>query len=163
MGFYMGNEKFRYETIVNYINELKIEKPTILDLGCGYGALLDYLSPQNYNYYLGIDLSSNAINKATNNKYHNADFLVADIHLFKPNTTFNFIILNEVLYYLDNQMEIVEKYAKYFNRENGYYIFSFYGIREDLIIELEKKYILIKKEVISQSESVFWGICLYKV
>lgn len=158
----MADEKLRYQTIVDYIIQLQIPNTKILDLGCGYGALLDYLPATSYSKFIGIDLAKSAINRAKSKNYANAIFQTADIHTYVPKEKFDFIIFNEVLYYLDNQLQIVEKYSHYF-KENGYYIFSFYGIREDLIQELEQKYTLIKKEVISQSENVFWGICLYKV
>lgn len=159
---YMGNEKQRYETIVNFIRESAIENPKILDLGCGYGALNEYLDKNDYGFSLGIDLSSNAIQRAKYKKYPNAEFQVADIHQFIPNQKFDIIIFNEVLYYLDNQLEIVSKFSNYFNEE-GYFIFSFYGIREDLIQELGATYTLVKKEIISQSDAIFWGICMYKI
>lgn len=159
---FMGNEELRYNTIVNYINQQQIPNAKILDLGCGYGSLLDYLPPTSYSHFTGIDLASAAIQRAKNKNYPNAEFQTADIHTYKPQQQYDFIIFNEVLYYLDNQLQIVEKYAHYFNKP-GYYVFSFYGIREDLIVEIEKKYTLLKKEIISQSENVFWGICLYKI
>ena len=65
-------------------------------------------------------------------------------------------------YYLDNQMEVVEKYAKYLN-EDGYFIFSFYKIRADLTQDLNKRYELLKTDIVNQSDSVYWGISLYKV
>lgn len=158
---YMVTEENRYVTIVEFIKETQINKPSILDLGCGYGALNSYLEDECYSSFLGIDLSSVAIQRAKNANYANSKFLSADIHQFQPRNKFDIIIFNEVLYYLDNQLEIVEKYANYFN-QTGYFIFSFYGIRQDLIDSLEQQYVLVKKELISQSENVFWGICMYR-
>ncbi len=158
----MGSEKKRYDVIVDLIKFSKIDSPKILDLGCGYGALNQYLNQNEYDFLLGIDLSSNAIQRAKDKNYPNSKFQIADIHQFIPDEKFDVIIFNEVLYYLDNQLEIVERFSKYFN-EKGFFIFSFYGIREDLIQELGKSYTLVKKEVINQSESVFWGICMYEV
>lgn len=159
---YMGDEKQRYDAIVDCIREIGISNPKILDLGCGYGALNAYLTPYDYEYSLGVDLSSNAIQRANSQKYPNAEFQIADIHHFVPKQKFDVIIFNEVLYYLENQLDIVARFSTYFNSE-GYFVFSFYGIREDLILELENAYSLVKKEIISQSDTVFWGICMYKV
>lgn len=159
---YLGDEELRYSTIVKYIQNTGINKPKILDLGCGFGALKEYLNPQDYGFCTGVDISSVAIKRAKSKYYPNCEFIVADIHRFFPDSTFDIIIFNEVLYYLDNQIEIVERFATNLN-PGGYFIFSFYGIREDLIDEIGQRYELIAKEVISQSEQVFWGICLYKV
>jgi 2-polyprenyl-3-methyl-5-hydroxy-6-metoxy-1,4-benzoquinol methylase len=157
---FMSKENLRYETIVNQIQKTAIVNPSVLDLGCGFGALNDHLSASDYGYFLGIDFSSNAIQRAKDHNYTNANFLVADIHHFVPNQNFDVIIFNEVLYYLEDQMAIVEKFAHYFNSK-GYFIFSFFGGREDLVIELEKKYQLIQKEVVTQ-ENISWSVCLYK-
>jgi predicted TPR repeat methyltransferase len=159
---FMGKEHLRYNAIVELIKSCKIENLKILDLGCGYGSLNGYLKEINYEFCLGIDFSSNAISKAKKENYENSKFLVADIHKFKTETKFDIIIFNEVLYYLENQMEIVNRYSNYLNQE-GYFIFSFYGIREDLNQSLSNSYKLIKSEVIKQSENVYWGISLYKL
>ena len=60
---YMGKESKRYATIVDFIRETKIINPKILDLGCGYGALYDYLDENEISEYLGIDLSDSAIDR----------------------------------------------------------------------------------------------------
>lgn len=159
---YMEKEQLRYNAIVDLIKSCEIEKLQILDLGCGYGSLNYYLKETKYDSCMGIDLSPNAISKATKKNYKNSEFAVADIHQFRTEIKYDIIIFNEVLYYLDHQMEIVEKYAEFLG-DKGYFIFSFYGIREDLIQKLNKKYKLVNTEVVKQSENVFWGISLYKV
>lgn len=158
---YMGKEKLRYEAIVTLIRKTNLSSPSILDLGCGYGALNDYLKENEYGFFTGVDFSSNAIQRAIDNNYPNSQFLVADIHDFKPNETFDIIIFNEVLYYLENQMDIVNTFSNYFNSK-GFFVFSFYGGREDLVVELEKKFHLISKETVIQSDDVHWNVCLYQ-
>jgi predicted TPR repeat methyltransferase len=159
---YMGNENLRYEAIANQIKNSQINNPAILDLGCGYGALNDYLKSSDYSSFLGVDFSSNAIQRAIAKNYPKSDFLVADIHQFSPQRTFDIIIFNEVLYYLEDQMGIISKFSNYFISE-GYFIFSFYGGREDLVIEIEKKHQLIQKDTVKQADGVLWNVCLYKV
>jgi predicted TPR repeat methyltransferase len=158
---FMGKEQLRYNSIIELIKSCEIQNLKILDLGCGYGSLNHYLKKIEYEFCLGIDLSSNAISKAKKGNYKNSSFIVADIHQFKTEEKFDIIIFNEVLYYLDNQMEIVKKYSNYLSSK-GYFIFSFYLVKEDLILELNNNYKLIKTEVVKQSENVFWGISLYK-
>lgn len=45
---------------------------SINDYGCGYGALLDYMNSQNYQFfsYFGYDISKSMLNQA-NKRYHN--------------------------------------------------------------------------------------------
>jgi predicted TPR repeat methyltransferase len=159
---FMSKESLRYEAIVNQIKKTQINNPTILDLGCGYGALNDYLKITDYASFVGVDFSSNAIQRAIAKNYPNSEFLVADIHQFSPKNTFDIIIFNEVLYYLEDQMGIITKCYNYFTSQ-GYFIFSFYGGREDLVIEIEKKYQLIQKDTVQQADGVLWNVCLYKV
>lgn len=159
---YMGDEKQRYDAIVDFIRQANANKPTVLDLGCGYGALSQYLQPDDYAAVLGIDISSCAVQMAKDRNYPNSQFVAVNIHDFFPKEKFDIIIFNEVLYYLDNQLEVVARFAGYLN-PGGHFIFSFYGIREDLIEQLGQRYQLEKKEVISQSDTVVWGISLYKV
>ena len=159
---YMGDEENRYNAIVEFIKATKIEKPRILDLGCGYGALCKYLNANDYSYFFGVDLSDTAIFKARKRKYHNSKFVVSDIQKFDLDEKFDVIVFNEVLYYLDNPMKSVERFEK--NNENLYFIFSFYGGREDLINELAQKYQLINKQLVIKKENqANWGISIFKV
>ena len=158
----MGNEEIRYSTIVDFIKHCRIEDTRILDVGCGYGALVKYLKTEDYSSYLGIDLSDNAIYKARKTNFQKSEFLIADAHQFHPKKTFDVIIFNEVLYYLDCQMEVVGRYSE-FLENSGYFIFSFFGGREDLVQELNKKYTLIKRETVQDSNKLSWCICLFKV
>lgn len=49
---------------------------SINDYGCGYGALLDYMNSQNYQFsYFGYDISTLMLNEA-NKRYHNSSNLV---------------------------------------------------------------------------------------
>ncbi len=89
--------------------------------------------------------------------------MVADIQKFVTDDKFDIIIFNEVLYYLDNPIESVLKFDTNFN-EKGYFIFSFYGGREDLKNEIEKKYELIKNRIIlKEDNNSSWAINLFRV
>lgn len=159
---YMGNEEARYKAIAELIKKSNIDKPRILDLGCGYGALNRYLDKNDYSYCLGIDLSDNAISKAKKMNFPNSEFKVADIHRFTPKEKFDIIIFNEVLYYLDNQMEIVSKFSNYFDKK-GCFIFSFYGGRQDLIDEIGKKFTLSQSVIVPKTDNnTSWSVSLYK-
>ena len=54
---YMGNEKKRYDVIVNLIKESAIESPRILDLGCGPGYFMDQMKKREYTNVTGVTLS----------------------------------------------------------------------------------------------------------
>lgn len=54
---------------------------TVLDIGCGYGALLDYLGPEQYRWYKGVDPTPHLIDEAKLRYGNNpkVDFLVSDL------------------------------------------------------------------------------------
>lgn len=111
---YIENEFPRYTKIVEHINYCDINKPKILDLGCGFGSLCKYLKEDNFSSLLGVDLSDTAIIKAKKKGYNNANFFVADIQKFETNEKFDIIILNEVIYYLDDYIETLSKLSNFF-------------------------------------------------
>lgn len=53
---------------------------SVLDAGCGWGRLLDLMPPEWSGYYLGVDLSSDFIEKAKPRAvHHHREFVVADL------------------------------------------------------------------------------------
>ena len=99
-------EKFMHLDIYNdsydfFCNNIKIENPTILDVGCGPGNIAKYILAKESNYKLhGIDVAPNMIDLARKNN-PTASFEVMDcrnIHQL-PNT-FDGIICGFCLPYL---------------------------------------------------------------
>jgi 2-polyprenyl-3-methyl-5-hydroxy-6-metoxy-1,4-benzoquinol methylase len=158
---HIGNEHLRYNEVVNLIKDTQIKNLKILDLGCGYGTLNHHLTKIEYDLCIGIDWSSNAIERAKKENFKNSTFIVHDIQNYKPNQKFDVIIFNEVLYYLDNKISVIENYVP-FLKDDGYFLFSFYRIRKDLIDEINKKYELVRFSNVKQEENLFWGVCLFK-
>jgi cyclopropane fatty-acyl-phospholipid synthase-like methyltransferase len=77
----------------------------ILDLGCGEGALSQFV-PQS-DAYTGVDISAEAIEKA-NQLYPSRKFMTADLASlavtdFRATERYDAIVLNEVLYYLSEE------------------------------------------------------------
>lgn len=159
----MGSEADRYNAIVSLIRRCAIPEPRILDLGCGYGALMQYLKPEDYSYCLGVDLSDTAIMKARKQKYPKCDFRVGDIHRFTPPGTFDIILFNEVLYYLDNRTEVAVRYAGY-AQPNGYMIVSLYDLKESIVADLSQEFTFVETRVVHDNDRhVVWGINLFKL
>jgi len=85
------------QTVEQYLN-----KGTLLDIGCGPGIISKILHPDSYSYYLGIDASENAIQRAIKFTNKKVQFRVEDFH---NATNFNqdfwdVILFEESLYYL---------------------------------------------------------------
>lgn len=160
---YIENQNTGYNKIVEHVNYCNINNPKILDLGCGFGSLCKYLNEDDFSSLLGVDLSDTAIAKAKKKKYSNTNFIVADIQKFETNEKFDIIILNEVIYYLDDYLETLSRFSKFFKNENGYFIISIYGVREDIIEKVSTQYELIKTDkVLKVDNNAYWGITLFK-
>jgi len=57
------SQETRYEQLLKVCNEK--EKFTIIDYGCGYGYLFEYMKSKSYNFeYYGFDISEEMVNKA---------------------------------------------------------------------------------------------------
>jgi predicted TPR repeat methyltransferase len=125
--------------------------------------LCKYLNEDDFSSILGVDLSDTAIAKAKKKEYSNSNFIIADIQKFETNEKFDIIILNEVIYYLDDYLEALSNFSKFFKNENGYFIISIYGVREDIIEKVSTKYELIKTDkVLKVDNNAYWGITLFK-
>ena len=88
------SQKLRFKQLVKVINETK-NCFSINDLGCGYGALLDYLN-KNYSFldYLGIDISSAMIEAALKSAPKNND--IRFINSSKPDRIADFSIASGI-------------------------------------------------------------------
>ena len=153
---FMETENIRYESIYKLIN-VKDTKYAILDLGCGYGTLLNYFKKEDYSNYLGVDLSNYVISKAKKRNYLKSDFLSYNIQKFTPQTKFDVIIFNEVIYYLDNPLKELVRYSNYLN-EGGFIIISIFGVREDLIEQFKGKLNLESHVTIKKDDRLIWGL-----
>ena len=108
------SELARFSVLVGYICHLK-PGGSVLDAGCGQGALLSRLPGNAYSGYVGIDLSSSAISVARQHRVERSTFLVADCEEFCPQEHFDVIVFNEVLCCLRDPPRTVERYAGYLN------------------------------------------------
>ncbi len=96
---------------------------SILDVGCGEGAISDFLTPIQKQKYVGVDISKEAI--ATAKKRRNKlQFIHSIAHQYQPNSKFDVIIFSEMLYYVD-AFKILTQYEAYLTT-NGTVIISMY-------------------------------------
>lgn len=76
---------------------------SVLDLGCGFGFLADFVKGP----YLGVDFSPVAIWGAREMS-PSVEFVVGDLRHFTPTVAFDTVVLLEVLEHLDNPAQAVE-------------------------------------------------------
>ena len=139
-----------YMVIVGCVASFK-KRPDILDVGCGQGMLLQYLKQENYNTYyikglppapicyvgrktieivlenyntyLGIDFSSEALKQARKYKNNETKFNLSKIEDWITVNKYNIIIFNESIYYVKNPIETLTKYNNYL-ADGGVFIVS---------------------------------------
>ncbi|GAB4294698.1 MAG: hypothetical protein Kow0098_16420 [Ignavibacteriaceae bacterium] len=119
----------RYSVIAGYIEIFFPGSASVLDLGCGYGILYEKVRLLNDHYYLGVDISQEAINHAVSTYDKPELFICEDIEKYDPKRKFDVIIFNESLYYIDNPVGLVERYFNYLT-DGGYIIISMWDYKE---------------------------------
>jgi methionine biosynthesis protein MetW len=84
------------------------EKSSVLDIGCGEGSTLKYLSEKKHTQGAGIDISGEAVAKA---KAKGIQAKVADVSApgFGIDGQYDYIILSEVLEHIAHPEDLMEK------------------------------------------------------
>lgn len=106
---------------------------SVLDIGCGEGAISDFLSPIQRSRYVGVDISKEAISVAKASRGAPRKFVHAAAHLFSPMHKFDVIIFSDMLYYVEHE-KILKQYDSYLN-PNGIVIISIFHQTEKLMYE----------------------------
>ena len=93
----------------NYLKFLPVDKTArILDIGCGIGHFLAYVKSNNYNNFLGVDISKEQIDHCKKNVTKKVQ-LINNLNAFlKENKNlFGFILMNDVIEHVQKE-EIIE-------------------------------------------------------
>jgi 2-polyprenyl-3-methyl-5-hydroxy-6-metoxy-1,4-benzoquinol methylase len=88
-----------YQRILNVIDKhtFPSDRPSILDVGCGYGGITEYIHNVGTQlYYTGIDAIPEMIRKAKE-KYPEQEFICMDIFDFHTARKFDYVICNGLL------------------------------------------------------------------
>lgn len=97
---------------------------SVLDVGCGEGAIADFLLPEQRPHYVGLDLSKEAIHLAKKKRGAPMKFVHIAAHHFQPLHKFDVIIFSEVLYYVEYE-KILNQY-EVFLKDKGVIIISIF-------------------------------------
>jgi 2-polyprenyl-3-methyl-5-hydroxy-6-metoxy-1,4-benzoquinol methylase len=87
---------------------------SVLDIGCGEGAISDFFSYAQKAKYVGVDLSKEAISFAKKTRGPPRKFVHAAAHLFVPSHKFDVVVFSDVLYYVEHE-KVLKQYAEYMN------------------------------------------------
>lgn len=94
-------------------------KSKILDIGCGDGTVIDYLSKNNKpQKIVGIDISQKAVDYILGNGYeaHQIDVLSKKFIEFLKDKKFDYIIITEVLEHIQDPEKVIVAVKECFNK-----------------------------------------------
>lgn len=80
----------------------------VLDIGCSQGILAEGL---RYRRYLGVDNYADSVRVASAKADDRTDFVCGDAETFVPDVPADAVVLNEVLYYLADPLQVVRHHA----------------------------------------------------
>jgi len=100
-------ERGRFSVLAGYLHELKPDG-AVLDVGCGEGLLYQRLLSRP-SHYLGLDISAAAIERARTTS--TGQFVCTDAEHFVVDDSYDVIVFNESLYYFNDPVGTVGRYA----------------------------------------------------
>jgi SAM-dependent methyltransferase len=103
----------RYETIIDFINKQKKENPSLIDVGCGDGTVLEAFNDgTEISDFVGLDISENYL-KLAKDKVGCETFRgsILDSNLLaKIDRTFDYVVVGAILHHLigDNRVDSIK-------------------------------------------------------
>jgi len=84
--------------------------PTVLDIGCGSGRLAQLLAPVGPARYVGVDLSSAALQRAQALGLSGCEFVRGDFETWLPTERFDVVVFNESIGYARDPAATVRRF-----------------------------------------------------
>ena len=166
---YLNNDRedLRYQKIVEFISKYASKNPTILDLGAGEAVLNGKFDKNSYSHFYNVDFSKNSIDKAKQKQLPNSTSLVADIHNYNPNKTYDVIVFNEAYYYVHHNLkkEVLNRFIGKL-KPNGLLVVSIYKEGLDCWEIIDANTSIEKLDfgkVDTDREQTYWKVGAYRV
>lgn len=160
------DELGNYMVVVGYIRFFakSLESaPRILDLGCGSGNVAELLSPYNWDRYLGLDISEEAVKQAQRRSLTNSEFRVGTFETMEVKENFDFIISTGAIHYAADPIAVLKNYTKNLSDE-GKFIISLwrYGPNKAIWRKIEQSFEVSDFNVVKNRKGVVWDIKVLK-
>jgi SAM-dependent methyltransferase len=136
---------------------------SILDLGCGPGAVGTELNAAAYHSYTGVDICDVAIEKARNRARENRRndknaYFQSDILSYLPLQSYDVIFFGDSIYYFSWQRitEILTRYSKYL-KQDGVFIVRTWTMKDKhqtIVRNIESHFDVVEKNSYAESRLV---------
>lgn len=132
---------------------------TVLDLGCGSGRLAQLMQPFGFRRYLGIDLSTEALQRARKLNLTACEFVEADFEQWRPAERFDAIIFTECIGYTRDPGALTAAFAPFLS-PGGRAIISLFRFRHSAAQwrRVERHYDVVHATVVSNEARQTWDI-----
>jgi len=139
----------------------KIEKPILLEVGCGCGFSATYLKGF-YSCYVGIDYSKNLISFAKkHNCYDNTEFIVKNIKEYDRHNKFDIIFMIGVLHHIDRLEESFRPIIKML-KPGGWFVAN-EPQSANIIVQVMRKIRSVIDSGYSPDQNIFSMTDIYKL
>lgn len=155
-----SSELARYAAIAAFCQRLTSAR-SVLDVGCGEGILRGLL-PSTCERYVGIDLSSVAIERAHRNARPGDTFLAADAETYAPAGAFDAVVLNEVLYYFHDPLAQAERYLAAATPKGALIVSMFESPRTRAILRVLERRLPRLERVRLEGRAGAWLLVAYR-
>jgi 2-polyprenyl-3-methyl-5-hydroxy-6-metoxy-1,4-benzoquinol methylase len=147
----------RYAVIIGYL--MRISSPHVLDVGCGHGRLLELTSKLPIGSYQGLDVSSEAIERAKSLAVPHASFVVSGAESFVSSQRYDAIVFNEIVHYLSRPTDVLARYHGYLN-EGGSLIVSMWDCRPArwLWWQIGRKFSTLEATRLTNQQGLTWDV-----
>jgi len=136
---------------------------SILDLGCGPGAVGNELNAAAYNSYTGIDICDMAIEKAKrrtaeNHRTDKNDYLRSDMFTYVPKQQYDVILFGDSMSYFPHRriVEMLRRYCRYLKPGGVIVVRNWVQRRrqQTAVRNIEKNFEVLEKGFYHESELV---------
>jgi len=134
--------------------EKYVRDGSILDLGCGPGAVGNELNATAYRTYTGVDICDVAVEKARNRTAENrrADkntYFQSDIFSYEPTEQYDVIFFGDSIYYFPHQQiaDMLNRYSKYLKKDGVFVVRSWLlkDRQRAIISNIENEFDVVEK------------------
>lgn len=135
--------------------------PAVLDIGCGSGRLAQLLAPHRPARYVGLDLSTEGLQRARALGLEGCEFLLGDFETWRPigGETFDVVVFNESIGYARDPRATLVAFAP-FVRPSGALLVSYFrsGNYEAIWRRLGSHFPVVDAEIVAAGPTQVWDI-----